>query len=94
MKTRYAFMFVCLASLAAQAQPPTCTEWESKLKAEINAANACEAGYRDCMAKSANNPMRELGYCKNVVRQCESLDSPIENQELKLRVEQYQKQCS
>jgi hypothetical protein len=94
MKTRHVFTFFFLASLTAQAQPATCTEWESKLRAEINAANACEPGYRDCMAKSANNPMRELGYCKNVVRQCESLDGPIENQELKLQVEHYKKQCS
>ncbi len=93
MKTSHVFTFLCLASLNAQAQT-VCTEWESKLRAEINTANACEPGYKDCMAKSANNPMRELGYCRNFVRQCESLDGRIENEELKLQVEQYKKQCS
>ena len=94
MKISHVFTFLCLVSLNAQAETAVCTEWESRLRAEINTANACEPGYKDCMAKSANNPMRELGYCRNVVRQCESLDGPIENEELKLQVEQYKKQCS
>lgn len=94
MKSRYAFTFLCLASLNAQAQTPSCTEWESRLRAQINTANACEPGYRDCMARSANNPMRELGYCRNVLRQCESLDGPVDNEELRLQIKQYKRQCS
>jgi hypothetical protein len=94
MKTRHVFAVLCLATLNVQAQTPACTEWVSRLRAELSAANACEAGYRDCMAKSANNPMRELGYCKSVLRQCQSLDGPVENEELRLQIEQYRKQCS
>lgn len=93
MKIRYVLAFLWLAMSNAQAQTPACLEWASSLRTEISAANACEAGYRDCMAKSANNPMRELNYCRNVVRQCESLDGPVGNEELRRQIEQYRTQC-
>jgi len=94
IRTSPVFALLCLATLNVQAQTSVCTEWESRLRAEVSAANACDAGYRDCMAKSANNPMRELNYCRNVVRQCESLDGPVENEELGRQLEQFRKQCS
>lgn len=94
MKTSCLLTFLCLASLQAHAQTPMCAEWKSKLRAEISTANACEAKNQACLAMGPTNPMRELNYCRNLLTRCESLDSPIENEELKLQVEQYEIQCS
>ncbi len=94
MKSSYVFTFVCLVSLHVHAQTPMCTEWESKLKADINTTNACEPKNQACMAMGPANPMRELNYCQNLLSRCESLDFPTENEKLNLQVEQYKKQCS
>ncbi len=94
MKTSYVFAFLCLASPHAHAQTPMCMEWESKLQADISTANACEPKNQACLALGPTNPMRELNYCQNLLRRCKSLDGPFENEQLKLQVEQYKKQCS
>jgi hypothetical protein len=96
MKTGYVCAFLySLASAHVHAQTPNCTEWESKLKADINTAKECEPQYQACLGMGPpGNPMRELNYCENLLKRCQSLDGPIEDEKLKLQVEEYKKRCS
>jgi hypothetical protein len=94
MKTGYILALLSLVSLHADAQTPACEELESRLRAEISTANACGQKYQACLALGPTNPMRELNYCQNLLKKCESLDDPIEDESLNTQVEQYKKQCS
>ncbi|HVY04949.1 MAG TPA: hypothetical protein VHB46_03130 [Burkholderiales bacterium] len=94
MKTRLLVALLSLIGSLAHAQTPVCSEWESKLKVDINEANGCEAEYQACVDLGPTNPMRELNYCRNLQATCESLDGPIESDEVKQQVEEYKKQCS
>jgi len=94
VKATLVIVLLLLASLNARAQTPSCMEWESRLKTDIHATNACEAKYQACKGLGPTNPMRELNYCRNLLQRCESLAGPIENEELKRQVEKYQEQCS
>jgi len=94
MRTSYLFALLCLASVQVHAQTPNCTEWESKLKADVNTAKECEPQYQSCLVLAPPSPMRELNYCENLLRRCQSLDGPIEDEKLKLQVEQYKQRCS
>jgi hypothetical protein len=70
-----------------------CTEWKDKLQADIQLANQCEPKYQACLAKEFGNPMRELDYCKKVLKRCESLEARPGNGPLPKEVEAYKKQC-
>ncbi|HEX4986120.1 MAG TPA: hypothetical protein VFV71_08645 [Burkholderiales bacterium] len=94
MRTRHAFALLLLLGSDAHAQTPGCTQWESKLKAELDVARSCKPQYQRCLDLGPTNPMRELNYCRNLLNTCESLDGPIEDAALKQQVEQYKKQCS
>lgn len=94
MKNIPAFMVFCLASLAAQAQTPDCTALESRLRADVGSANGCKARHQACKdLGSTNHPMRELNYCQNLLKGCESLDGPIGDDKLRGQIERFRKQC-
>jgi len=93
MKARHLFALLCLASPNVLAQSRACDEWESSIKAEISAANGCDSRHQACLAMGPGNPMRELNYCQNLLRRCESFDGPVEGEELNRQLEQYKKQC-
>lgn len=80
-------------SLPAEAQTAQCEAWASKLQTEIRAANQCEPKHQACLAKEFGNPMRELDYCKKVLKNCESLDARPETGNLPKDVADYKKQC-
>jgi hypothetical protein len=90
----HAAALVLFVSLDVQAQTPMCVEWKSKLKAAIGSLHACEPKYQACLDMGPTNPMRELDYCRNLLKKCESFDSPIGDEALGLEVEQYKAQCS
>ena len=84
-------MWICLPAVAQTAH---CEAWEGKLQTEIRATNQCEAKHQACLAKEFGNPMRELDYCKKVLKNCESLGSRPEAGSLPKDVEAFKKQCA
>lgn len=94
MKQLSVFTSLCLVALYAHAQTPECMEREAKLKANLSVSNACEPRHQTCIAMGPTNPMRELNYCQNLLRRCESLDEPIEDEKLRSQVEHFKKECS
>lgn len=94
MKARYLPVFLLFVASHLHAQDPACAERESKLKAQVSEANGCEAGHQACLDLGPTNPMRELNYCRNLLKTCQSLDGPIESEELRRQVEDFRKQCS
>lgn len=93
MKAIHFFALMCLTSSHVHAQSPDCAGWEEKLRVEVRTANECDRKNQTCLDLGPVNPMRELNYCRNLLKRCESLDGPIESEELKQQVEQYKKQC-
>ena len=84
-------MWICLPAAAQNTQ---CEAWEGTLQTEIRAANQCETKHQACLAKEFGNPMRELDYCKKVLKNCESLGSRPEASSLPKEVEAFKKQCA
>lgn len=93
MRIRHLLVYLLLVGPHAHAQTPACVERESKLKAEISVTNGCEAGYQACLDLGPTNPMRELNYCRNLLKSCQSLNGPIESEALRRQVEDFRKQC-
>ena len=94
MKTKSLMCMLMWICLPAAAQNTQCEAWEGTLQTEIRAANQCETKHQACLAKEFGNPMRELDYCKKVLKNCESFEARPETGSLLKEVEAFKKQCA
>lgn len=94
MKTKSLMCMLTLICVSSVAYSASCEEWENKLQGEIRAVNGCEPKHQACLAKEFGNPMRELDYCKKVLKNCESFEARPETGNLPKDVEAFKKQCA
>ena len=77
MKTKSLMCMLTLICVSSVAYSASCEEWENKLQGEIRAVNGCEPKHQACLAKEFGNPMRELDYCKKVLKNSHFLKQQV-----------------